>query len=165
MKHLGLLFATALIALIFACGGTETAPDEPTRGDGTGTGTEAASPAPSDGLYDACKAVMEKSRACTDDYIPALVDMRIELDLPAGTKADAETEGRDALIAKAMEEWKGDSTDEAFEKQCTNVNDKMPAEHREKSITVSNECAAKDACSDFVACIMPLQKEMFQVRL
>lgn len=160
MKQLSALFATALIALIFACGGTEKASDTPapTRGDNANKAS-----AGGDGLYDACKAAMEKSRACTDEYIPALVGVRVELDYPAGIKATDDSEGRDALVAKAHEEWKGDSTDEAIAEACKKVDAQVPADHREKNINTSNECAAKDACGDYVACIMPLHKEMFQV--
>ena len=161
MKHLSLLFATTLIALFFACGGTERATDEPTRGGATtGGGTGAAA----DGLFDACKTAMTKARECTDEYLPALVDVRIKIDIPAGIKAEAEANGRDALLATAQEEWKDDSTDEAITKQCEQVNAHMPAEYREKNISTSNECAAKDACGDFVTCIMPLHEEMFKMR-
>lgn len=155
MKHLSLLFATSLIALIFACGGTEKEAEQPTR---TGQSANAG-----DGLFDACKAAMEKSRACTDEYIPALVGVRVELDIPAGIKAADESDGRDALVATAMEEWKSDSTDEAIAAACQKVDAQVPAEYRQKNIDTSKECAAKEACGDYVDCIMPLHKEMFQV--
>ena len=164
MKHISLLFATTLIALIFACGGTERAPDEPTRGGG-GTGTTTtATGANADGLFDACKTAMTKSRECTDEFIPALVDVRIKLDIPAGIKAEADANGRDSVIATAMEEWKNDSTDASITATCQNMAAHMPAESRDKVMTTSNECAAKESCSDFVACVMPLQEESIKAR-
>lgn len=159
MKHLSLFVTVSALALLCACGGTEKTSATPSDNGATGNAVANAN----NGLVQACKAAMTKARTCTDEYLPALVDLRIELDVPAGIAAAAQSQGRDALIAKAQEEWQNDSTDAAIDATCQNMTTRLPAEHQDKVTTTSNECAAKDACGDFVACTMPMHREMFQM--
>jgi hypothetical protein len=168
MKQLNLLFATALVALVFACGGADKPTDNPGSTGSAATSDDSAAAtsddsAAGDALYNSCKSVLVKARECTDEYLPALVAARVEVDVPAGIAAADQADGREALVAKAHEEWKRDSTDEAIESGCRNVTAGLPAEHHDKVNATSSECVAKAACGEFVECIMPLHKEMFQV--
>jgi hypothetical protein len=92
-----------------------------------------------------CEQVFRQERACTDAFIPALVDLRAKLDKPYGIKAKVAS-NRDDVIKQAKEEWKHDSSDAAIAQTCK----KAPAD------TQAMACLAKTACDAFVACIMPV---------
>src|SRR5262245_35857971 len=66
-----------------------------------------------------CRRVVERQRACTDHYVPALVDLRIKLDRPAGTAKRAKEEGREAMITRAKAEWVVDTTDDRIAQDCS----------------------------------------------
>jgi hypothetical protein len=42
-----------------------------------------------------CVAVLQRMRACSEPFIPALVDLRVRYDRPAGIAAAAAAEGHD----------------------------------------------------------------------
>jgi hypothetical protein len=103
---------------------------------------------------DVCVQVFTKARSCTSEFIPALVDSRAKYDQPPGI-ADAVKKDRNAVIADAMKEWENDSKDEAIAATCQkmggDVGDRAAAE----------ACLAKTACSEFVACVMPVFEKRF----
>ncbi len=129
---------------------------------GLTAGLLAARPAAASGskvnpaLKAACVKLFERQRACTDAFIPALVDLRVELDKPAGIAAKAkENGGRDALIAKAKEEWKKDSEDAAISARC----EQMAASPKAAGMMdASAKCLAPSECSAFTACIIPVMR-------
>jgi len=102
---------------------------------------------------DTCTQVFRQQRTCTDKYIPALVDLRAKLDLPAGIKAKVASH-RDDVIAQAKEEWKHDSTDAAIEQTCKKIPANAP-------VADAKACLAKSGCDAFVACIIPVTEKMF----
>src|SRR4051794_11596942 len=95
------------VCALSACGSKSKAapakPADPAAGSGaTATGGD---------LKALCVKFMTRSRECTSDFIPALVDMRARHDMPPGITAKVK-ENRDAVIAEAMKEWEIDSKDE-----------------------------------------------------
>lgn len=103
-----------------------------------------------------CVKMFQRQRACTETFIPALVDLRIELDKPAGIQTQAKTEGRSALISVANEEWRQDSTDEAIIKTCG----AMAGSQRQASMaSASQPCLAASTCEAFTACAIPLMRQ------
>ena len=134
---------SALLSLLaIACGGSSA-----TRS--TDVPPPVVAPAGDDGRS-TCVAVFERQRECTDAFIPALVDLRVRLDVPPGIAETDRKDGRDALVAIALEEWSHDSTDEAIAQTC----EKMPANEDLKA--KAKECLAKAGCGAFVECVMPL---------
>ena len=98
-----------------------------------------------------CVKLFQRQRACTDAYIPALVDLRRELDVPEGIAHQPRAE----LVAVALEEWKADSTDEAIGAQCGRLAGALsPA-----SLTLAKGCLETSACGELVACVTPLMRE------
>lgn len=136
-----------LVSVLGACGSASKPADT----------TPAAKPA-GDDLTATCVAVFERQRTCTDEFIPALVDLRIRLDVPPGIAEAASSEGRDALVAQAMEEWKADSTDEAIAQTCSESLN-APPEAQERMKQTANECLATDGCDAFVTCILPVLEQ------
>ncbi|HUS66382.1 MAG TPA: hypothetical protein VMZ28_17640 [Kofleriaceae bacterium] len=104
--------------------------------------------------YDVCVATFERQRACTDTFIPALVEARVQADRPAGIAEADRSEGRDALVAKAMDEWKQDSTDESIAATCKKIVDSAPA----GTADAAEACLAESDCGAFSTCAVDLAK-------
>ncbi len=96
-----------------------------------------------------CTDVFVRARACTDQYIPMLVDLRAKLDHPAGI-ADAVKADRNGVIAQAKAEWANDSTDASIASTCS-ANAPLPGEAE-----AAAACLAKTDCGEYVTCIAPL---------
>jgi hypothetical protein len=105
-----------------------------------------------------CVKLREKQRSCTADFIPALVDMRVKLDLPPGIAEAARSEGRDKLLATANEEWKKDSTDESIAAMCEKMP--MPPGVTPAQKAAAEKCLAAADCKAFVGCFVPLLEEI-----
>ncbi len=103
----------------------------------------------------ACVQLFERQRACTDDFIPALVDLRRELDAPKGVASLPRAD----TVRAALEEWKADSTDEAIASQCERLAPKLPA----AAVTQARGCVAVGPCGEFVGCVMPLMRAQLSV--
>ena len=120
--------------------------------------------ASSDSTIDDCVAAFTRARACSDAYIPALVDLRVRLDLPPGiAKTDGDI-GRDALVAHAREEWSHDSEDAAIAANCRAVTDALPPEQLARERPRLAACVAEASCDAFVGCIMPIHEELMRAR-
>jgi len=112
-----------------------------------------------------CRDSYARQRTCTDDFIPALVDARIELDVPAGISAEGKKEGgRAALIGQAKEEWSKDSEPTAVASQCKDMSGKVPAEQRAELLEAHTKCLAISECKAYVDCVMPITKKMLSVK-
>jgi hypothetical protein len=144
-KH-WLLLVLALSPLA-ACA-SDTAQAKPAPGSSTN-----ATRASTDDPKALCVQTFTRSRECTDDYIPALVDTRAKHDMPPGI-ADEVKKDRDAVIKQAKEEWANDSKDEAIAATC----DKMSAEvgNDPDMIATAKDCLAKTDCATFSTCSMQL---------
>ena len=96
-------------------------------------------------LTDTCTQLYQRQRACTDSFIPALVDLRQQLDKPSGISKAPRAE----VIAAALDEWKVDSTDEAIAAQCDRMASELP-------VAEAKRCASLNACGELVPCVLPL---------
>jgi len=139
------LFAT----VIAACGGSEPAKK-------TDTTQKMSS---GDDSHALCMSFFQRQRECTDVYIPALVAARVEADKPAGIAQEDQANGRDALVAKANEEWAQDSTDEAIGAMCDKI---MTSEPAQADIEQGRSCMAEQTCEAFVPCAIDLTKRHWQ---
>ena len=105
---------------------------------------------------DACVKLFERQRTCTDQFIPALVDLRVSVDKPKGIAAEGtKPGGRDSLIKKALEEWKNDSTDASIDSLCTRMSSSPKAATLEP---ITAQCVPSADCSAFVKCVIPMMK-------
>jgi hypothetical protein len=142
-----LVLALSLGTLV-ACGGSKPAPAV--------TATPATASSPED-VKTVCVKMFTRSRECTSDFIPALVDARARHDTPPGI-AEQVKANRDAVIAEAMKEWETDSTDEAITALCDKISiDPASSE----GVDEANACMAKTSCPEYVACTMPLHERHF----
>ncbi len=103
---------------------------------------------------DPCVDVLTRAKACTNVYIPALVDARARHDWPAGI-ADAVKQDRDGVIAQAMQEWATDSQPDHIAQACS--AHAVSADDAE----AARACLAKSDCGEFTACFMPIFEKHF----
>lgn len=135
---------------IAACGGKKPETTSTTTQPTSGTPTTAS------GAEAVCIEVMTKSRTCTTEFIPALVDVRAKHNNPEGI-ADAVKADRNAVISQAMTEWAVDSKDDAIARTCPQMANAMP----DADVATSQGCLAQAECGAFVACVMPQIEKRF----
>ncbi len=135
---------------VAACGGKKPETTSTTTQPMSGTNTSAG------GAEAVCIEVMTKSRTCTSEFIPALVDVRVKHNNPEGI-ADAVKADRNAVISQAMTEWAADSKDDAIARTCPQMASAMP----DADVAASKACAAEADCAAFVACVMPQIEKRF----
>jgi hypothetical protein len=145
MNRLPLTITSMIATLITACGGSSRPADDGGKGQG------AADP------VSTCRTVVERQRACTDHYVPALVDLRIKLDRPAGTAARAKEEGHEATVARAKAEWTVDTTDDKIAQDCSRVS-QLPPERLKEEMPMAEACLAKPDCPTFTECIIRVEE-------
>jgi hypothetical protein len=130
-----------------ACGGGQPAAHEPTPDN------------PRAEARASCELVFARQRDCTEVFIPALVSWRVELDAPAGIAARDQADGRDALVAKAMEEWQADSSDERIAATCDGIVESIPDDRLASLMELGDACLAEPSCQGFVDCVEPAQRQ------
>ena len=141
--------AVVFVLAAAACGGAETPAEKPQP-------QAEAQPAASNDPHAVCVQAFQRQRECTDEFIPALVDARVRKNAPPGIAEKDQELGRDKLVEMALAEWKADSTDEAIEQTCTDMQSKMPPEQLQPATDQIAQCVAADGCTAFVDCLIPV---------
>jgi len=156
MKRMALVIALFLVG----CGSSKSAPKEP---------GEPKKPVASEGgemdLLTVCVKTFERQYECTDDFIPALVDIRIKNGLLPASVANLPKQegGREKLIEMAMEEWKTDGTEPKLTESCKTMIQVVSAEESEELRVAGEKCLAATDCKAFVDCMMPVvEKQMLK---
>lgn len=114
------------------------------------------------GFEQACAETMKRQRACTDVFIPMLVDARIRLDAPKGVASAAAKQGKQAMVDVALKEWQRDSTDAAITQTCKSVAASVPEMAKSGVQQTMTKCLAESACTAFSTCIMPLMEQQMR---
>lgn len=137
------------ILVLAACGGADNT-NKPS--------TTAKMSSGNDDTHALCVSFFQRQRECPE-FIPTLVAKRVELDKPAGIAAEDTANGRDALVAKANEEWKTDSTDEAIGQMCDKILATPPAQ---ADIDDGKACMAQSDCQAFSTCAVDISSRHWQ---
>jgi hypothetical protein len=146
-----LLMLTTLIGGAGCLGSEPNAREQPVQAD-----QALQAPVATTTTDEICRALMQRQRACSATFIPALVDARVRADNPPGIAARDNESGRAALVREALAEWVNDSKDEAIDELCDTLAQSIsPAKDTELRTAVST-CLAQDGCGDFVTCATPL---------
>jgi hypothetical protein len=135
--------------LIPACGSSEAAAPPP-------VGPSQAQPASTGDAKALCVEVFTRNRTCTDQYIPALVDLRAKYDQPAGIAAEVAA-NRAGVIAQAKTEWATDSLPEVIDATCTKITGSLG----EADQAGVQACLANQDCAAYTACVMPYFEKRF----
>ena len=150
--HMRIRSISFLVLALAACGGSSSSSPAPA--------TASKTAASAGDTQARCQAFFARARECSQAYIDNLVDLRIEVDNPPGIAAEAQGGGRDALVAKALEEWATDSQPENTARTCADAIARMPPEHVEGMLAQSEQCMAPADCDAFGACSKELQRPM-----
>lgn len=159
----------ALSATLMGCGGDDATEGsaatgtEQSGGEGTPPSGEGPGASVERTPEQACIAMMTRERECQEQFIPALVGLRVRLDQPPGTAARDGSEGRDALVAQARTEYTRDATDEAFQRNCAQLAS-MPAERVSAWTATMQSCLAASECGAFVECDMRFTEARFSAQ-
>lgn len=139
------------LALVPACGTSDAAgpPVTPNQVQPTTAGAAKAK----------CVEIFTRNRTCTDQYIPALVDLRAKYDQPAGIAADVAA-NRDEVIAHAKTEWATDSLPQAIDATCTQITANLSA-FTQADADAAQACLAHTDCATYTTCFMPLFEKRF----
>jgi hypothetical protein len=153
---------TALTVTLFlsacfteATGEGQSSPDELVSGSEAASlesapGESAAAPR----MAQVCRSLMVRQRECTEQFIPALVQARVQADDPAGlvgNRGDISP-----LIRVAFEEWQVDSQDTAIASLCDRLGREIPAGRVPELGRAVDGCLAEPSCGTFVSCAVPL---------
>jgi hypothetical protein len=140
--------AALTLALLTACeGSTDPTAPAPTTESTALAGEDATA---------ICTSVITRQRECSGTFVPALVDLRIRLDRPAGIAARGSGDGRAALVAAALDEWRADSTDQAIAATCSAVRGSAKSRSIDHHLVRAEDCLAQDSCDAFVSCLEPV---------
>jgi hypothetical protein len=146
-------YSLALILAVAACGGSS--PPEPAK-----PSTQPAARSTAD-LVPMCKRIFARKATCADDYLPVLLDLRIELNLPPGIGDEVKSQGRDAVLAIAHTELAHDTepaqVDAVCESAATNAT-KAPPERVDQLLDQGSRCEAAADCKAFASCVVEIDR-------
>ncbi len=144
---------SACLVLLLGCGG-----------GGGGAGGDPAEPAPAPSAADLeplCQRFYDRERACVDDYLDRLLDVRVEYDMPPGIGADLERDGREAMIAGMRADWERDMAPDNTDRLCRAVVE-VPAERVESLLAEGEHCMAQPDCATFAHCAVETERTYIQ---
>jgi hypothetical protein len=125
-------------------------------------GGSATSPAPASGkaadLGAMCARYYARERVCVDEYLAALLDVRVEYNMPPGIAAEVERDGRDATLARMRPDWERDTTLENTARICRDIETKTPPEHIDRLLAAGDRCHAEPDCAGFARCTVEDQR-------
>jgi len=115
-----------------------------------------SAPAPDAPIGASCTSLMRRQRDCSAEFIPALVQGRVEHDVPPGVRARDAAIGRSSLLSEAFQEWSEDSKDAAIARTCDYIARELPAERADALRSALDECLAESPCDAFTRCAVPI---------
>jgi hypothetical protein len=141
----------ALITLA-ACGGSSPEPAKP-------------SPQPSSDLVPVCQRLFARKATCAEDYLPVLLDLRVELNLPPGIGDQVQSQGRDAVLAVARTELARDTEPAKVAALCDTAAAnaaKAPPERVARLLEQGHRCDATTECKAFAACVVAIDRGLLR---
>lgn len=147
MRLLPFLFCSSLAA----CGGAKPADPAPAPAPAAPAAHTAAD------LIPLCKAHSAHQVACTDDYLNALLDLRISVDMPKGIADEAKQKGKPALLELARVEFKRDMAPDRVDAMCNSMT-KVPPDQVEHLMAEGQHCAEMSECKAFAACAVETER-------
>lgn len=149
MSRVSYLHAVALILAVAACGGSTPEPAKPPSPPAARTAAD---------LVPMCQRLFARKATCADDYLPALLDVRVELNMPPGIGDRVKTEGREAMLAIAHTELARDTEPAKVDALCETTAAKMPPDRVEPLLEQGGRCEATTDCRAFAACAVAIDR-------
>ncbi|MDC3959272.1 hypothetical protein [Polyangium jinanense] len=135
-----------LVLLLAACGGSSSPP--PATSD---TRTIAD-------LGPMCHRYYARQATCTDDYLSAVLDLRIELDMPKGIGERVKTEGRDVVLKESRVQWESDMEPAKIDAMCNAMATRTPADQLDRLLKQGDACEAAADCKAFATCAVGTER-------
>jgi hypothetical protein len=141
-----------LIVAIAACGGSSPEPAKPAPQPAARSAAD---------FVPMCKRIFARKATCADDYLPVLLDLRVELNMPPGIGDEVKSQGRDAVLAVAHTELARDTepakVDALCESAATNAT-KAPPERVDQLLDQGGRCEAAADCKAFASCVVEIDR-------
>jgi hypothetical protein len=141
---------TLLTLALIGCGGGGAAPAE----------EPAPAPTAAD-LGPLCDRHYQRQRECVDEYLSALLDARVEYDMPPGIAAEVEAEGRDAALVKTRADWEEFTTPDNVDAICRAM-EQTPEDQVERLYRQGEACAATTDCAAWARCAVDDERSYIQ---
>jgi hypothetical protein len=141
-----------LIAAVAACGGSSSEPAKPAPPPAARTITD---------LVPMCQRIFARKETCADDYLPLLLDLRIELNLPPGIGDEVKAQGREAALAVAHTELAQDTQPAKVDALCQGAAanaKKAPPERVDQLLAQGDRCEATPDCKAFSSCVVEIDR-------
>lgn len=133
-----------------------------------GTPHDSAKPQPATSVVDLvpmCQRLFARKQACADDYLPRLLDLRIELNLPPGIADVVASEGRDAALVRAHTELARDTQPDKVTPLCeegaAQVKQHAP-ELADQLVRQFTSCDATSDCRAFASCAVEIDRRFIR---
>lgn len=157
MSRINNLCSFALVLAVAACGGSSPEPAKPPSPQPS---SPAAVPTAAD-FVPMCKRIFARKATCADDYLPALLDVRVELNMPPGIGDKVKTEGRDAVLVTAHAELARDTEPAKVAAVCEEGAAraaKAPPERVDQLLEQGSKCEAAADCKAFAVCAAAIDR-------
>lgn len=152
MFRVNYFYSLALILAVAACGGSSPEPEKPSPQPAARTAAD---------VVPMCKRIFARKAACADDYLPVLLDLRVELNLPPGIGDQVKSQGRDAVLAIAHTELARDTEPAKVAALCqtaaTNATN-APPERLDGLLEQGDRCEATTDCKAFSVCVVAIDR-------
>ena len=136
-----------LVAVTFSCGGSQPAPAP----------APAATHTAAD-LGPLCRAHYAHEQTCSDDYLGALLDLRVELNQPPGIADEEKAKGKPAMIELARVEFQRDTAPDKVAAICDAMAAHTPAGQIDRLYNDGTHCAAMTDCKQFASCAVATER-------
>lgn len=147
MSRASYLYSSLLLA---ACGASTPEPAKPQPAARTAAD-----------LVPLCKRIFAHKATCADDYLPVLLDLRIELNRPPGIGDRVKSEGRDAILAIAHTELAHDTEPAQVDAVCSSAATQAstaPPERVHQLLEAADRCEATTDCKAFAVCAVAIDR-------
>ena len=141
-----------LFLAVAACGGSSPPAEKPAPQPAAHT---------ADDLVPMCKRIFARKEACADDYLPVLLDLRVELNKPPGIGDEVKAKGRDAVLAVAHTELASDTQPDKVAATCDGAAAQMakaPPERASQLLDQASKCEAAADCKAFSTCVVEIDR-------
>lgn len=141
-----------VIVAIAACGGPSSKPAKPPPQPATRSAAD---------LVPMCQQIFARKATCADDYLPLLLDLRVELNLPPGIGDEVKAKGRDTVLAISHTELAHDTEPAKVDALCTAAAEnakKAPPERVDQLLQQGGTCEATTGCKAFASCVVQIDR-------
>jgi hypothetical protein len=152
MFRINYLCSFVLILVVAACGGSSPEPAKPMPQPAARTAAD---------LVTMCKRIFARKATCADDYLPVLLDVRVELNMPPGIGDQVKSQGRDAVLAIAHTELARDTEPQKVDALCETAATRAtnaPPERVDRLFDQGDRCEAATDCKAFAVCVVEIDR-------